>query len=49
MTLDRYPHLWPDELEALSSALDEVASQAAADPVRTPDAVGEVVPLVVSR
>jgi integrase len=45
MTLDRYSHLWPDELEALSMALDAVASLAAADFARTPETVGDVVAL----
>jgi hypothetical protein len=49
MTLDRYSHLWPDELEALSAALDVVASRAAADSLRTPEAVGEVVALADHR
>jgi integrase len=49
MTLDRYAHLWPDELEALSAALDVVASRAAADSLRTPEAVGEVVALADHR
>jgi integrase len=45
MTLDRYGHLWPDELEALSVALDAVAMRAVADSVRTPELTGEVVAL----
>lgn len=45
MTLDRYSHLRPDELEALSTALDAVASLAAADYVRTPETIGDVVTL----
>jgi Phage integrase family len=49
MTLDRYSHLWPDELEALSAALDVVASRAAADSLRTPEADGEVVALADHR
>ena len=36
MTLDRYGHLWPDELDALSDALDTVAARLPADSVRTP-------------
>jgi hypothetical protein len=43
MTLDRYGHLWPDELEALSDALDQVASRASADSVRTAALDAEVV------
>jgi integrase len=49
MTLDRYSHLWPDELDALSSALDAVASLAAADSVRTQETVGQVVALADGR
>ena len=43
MTLDRYGHLWPDELEVLSDALDAVAAHLPADSLRTPEPVGEVV------
>jgi integrase len=49
MTLDRYSHLWPHELDALSAALDVVASRAAADSLRTPEAAGEVVALADHR
>jgi integrase len=45
MTLDRYGHLWPDELDALSDALDAVAAQLPADSLRTPHAEGLVVAL----
>lgn len=43
MTLDRYGHLWPDELDALSDALEAVAARTPVDPVRTPEPAGEVV------
>jgi integrase len=49
MTLDRYGHLWPDELDALSDALDAVAARSAADSVRTPEPSGEVVALANRR
>jgi integrase len=49
MTLDRYGHLWPDELEALSDALDVVAARAGADSLRTPEPTGEVVALANRR
>ncbi len=49
MTLDRYGHLWPDELDALSDALDVVAARSAADSVRTPEPSGEVVALTNRR
>ena len=35
MTLDRYAHQFPDELEALSSALDRLRSRTPADSLRT--------------
>jgi integrase len=49
MTLDRYGHLWPDELDTLSDALDAVAARSAADSVRTLEPVGEVVALADRR
>jgi integrase len=49
MTLDRYGHIWPDELDALSDALDAVAARSAADSVRTPEPGGEVVALANLR
>ena len=36
MTLDRYTHLFPDELDALSSALDGLRARTPADLLRTP-------------
>jgi integrase len=42
MTLDRYGHLWPDELDALSDALDAVATNLRADSVRTAWSDGQV-------
>ena len=35
MTLDRYGHLFPDELDAVAERLDEAHSRAVADRVRT--------------
>lgn len=49
MTLDRYGHLWPDELDALSDALDVVAARSAADSGRTPGSSGGVVALADRR
>jgi integrase len=49
MTLDRYGHLWPDELDALSDALDVVAARSAADSVRTSSPSAEVVALADRR
>jgi integrase len=49
MTLDRYGHLWPDELDALADALDVVASRAAADSARTPETADGVVALADRR
>jgi integrase len=43
MTLDRYGHLFPDELDALSSALDGLRTRTPADSVRTPGNRGDVV------
>jgi integrase len=42
MTLDRYTHLFPDELEALSSALDGLRLRTAADSLRTPARVANL-------
>jgi integrase len=49
MTLDRYGHLWSDELDALSDALDAVAARSAADSVRTPEPAAQVVALADHR
>ena len=35
LTLDRYAHLFPDELDALSNALDGMRTRTPADSVRT--------------
>ena len=35
MTLDRYGHLFPDELEHLADRLDQACAEALADPMRT--------------
>jgi integrase len=43
MTLDRYGHLFPDELDALSNALDGLRRRTPADSVRTPGNQGDVV------
>jgi hypothetical protein len=40
--LDLYGHLFGDELDALSSALDAMRSQPVADSVRTVSALGNV-------
>lgn len=45
LTLDTYSHLFADDLDALSSALDSLNAGALADSARIPAAVGEVVPL----
>jgi hypothetical protein len=41
MTLDRYAHLFPDDLDALSSALDEFKARSLADSLRTPGVAGD--------
>jgi hypothetical protein len=43
MTLDLYGHLIPDELHALSSALDGLRTRTPADSVRTPGDQGDLV------
>jgi integrase len=43
MTLDRYAHLFPDELDALSSALDGLRARTPADSSRTVGGSGNVV------
>jgi hypothetical protein len=42
MTLDRYGHLWPDELEDLAERLDRARTAAVATPAR-PTRAAEVV------
>jgi integrase len=42
MTLDRYTHLFPDELDALSSALDGLKALTPADSLRTADPVADL-------
>jgi hypothetical protein len=42
MTLDRYTHLFPDELDALSSALDGLKARTPADSLRTDEPVAEL-------
>jgi integrase len=46
LTLDTYSHLFADDLDALSDALDGLKSRAPADSVRIPETPGEVVSLV---
>jgi integrase len=43
LTLDLYGHLYPDELEAFTDALDELRTRRAADSVRTPSDSASVV------
>ena len=47
LTLDRYGHLFPDELDALSSALDDLKSRTPADVLRTVGAVERIARPVV--
>jgi integrase len=42
MTLDRYAHLFPDDLDALSSALDRLKARTPADSLRTLDPVADL-------
>ena len=42
MTLDRYAHLFPDELDALSSALDSLKARTLADSLRTTEPVADL-------
>ena len=43
LTLDRYAYLFPDELDALSNALDGLRERTPADSLRTTVGSGEVV------
>ena len=45
LTLDTYSHLFADDLDALSNALDGLRSRAPADSVRIPESSGEVLAL----
>jgi integrase len=45
LTLDRYAHLFPSELDALSTALDGLRARTPADSLRTRGGSGEVVDL----
>jgi integrase len=45
LTLDHYGHLFPDELDALSDALQSLRSGSPADSVRTLSGDAEVVPI----
>ena len=49
LTLDRYGHRWPDELDALADALEWLRSAAPADSSRTVEAVADVVALESRR
>lgn len=42
LTLDRYAHMFPDELDALSGALDGLRLRTPADSLRTPAATVDV-------
>jgi integrase len=44
-TLDRYAHLWPDELDALGDGLERLRAAVPADSVRTPAEDGAVISL----
>ncbi len=46
LTLDTYSHLFADDLDALSSALDGLKARTPADSVRIPETAAEVVSLV---
>jgi hypothetical protein len=43
MTLDRYAHLFPNDFDVLSNALDGLRTQTPADSVRTPGDQGDIV------
>ena len=49
LTLDRYGHLFPDELGALSTALEKLRSDSVADSLRTVGEVADVVELPAGR
>ena len=49
VTLDRYAHLWPDELDALGEGLERLRATAPADSLRTLDADASVLPLASRR
>ena len=49
LTLDRYAHLFPDELDALSGALDGLRERTPADFLRTVGGSGEVVEIPHDR
>jgi integrase len=42
MTLDRYAHLFPDDLDALSTSLDGLKARTPADSLRTDQAVADL-------
>ncbi len=45
VTLDRYAHMWPDELDGLGDALKKLRADPPADSVRTLGSTADVVPL----
>jgi integrase len=45
LTLDRYAHLWPDELDALGERLERLRTLAPTDSLRTPGTGAAVIPL----
>ncbi len=47
--LDRYAHLWPDELDALGEGLERLRASAPADSLRTLEAEASVIPLKSRR
>ena len=49
VTLDRYAHLWPDELDALGEGLERLRAAAPADSLRTLGSEASVVPLASRR
>jgi integrase len=49
LTLDRYAHLWPDELDALGDGLERLRTPAPADSLRTPETDATVIPLETRR
>jgi integrase len=49
VTLDRYAHLWPDELDALGEGLERLRASAPADSLRTLEAEAAVIPLASRR
>ena len=48
-TLDRYGHLFPDDLDVLADALERMRSVPPADSLRTPAASVAMLPLLQGR